>query len=180
MGTLTVGARTSGLVRLITRLHPELHDLFDPHGPLLMSSVTRAAEAGDTVETALNPQPLPPRDALLLAVRQTVKGVAEAAIVADQIGRDAGETLHEVGDDLCPPPPHSKIPWPRRWPGPWPPGEPYPIDIDPEFMTPAVQATAGLAFQAYADGVADPKLSAAFGELADRLCETALSNGVSG
>ncbi|MEV0532457.1 hypothetical protein [Kitasatospora sp. NPDC050463] len=60
----------------------------------------------------------------------------------------------------------------RHWPFPWPPGEPYPID--PGYATPAVQAQAALAFQAYAGGVADEELGAAFGELAERLGQAAI------
>ncbi|MER6450573.1 hypothetical protein DEJ51_21040 [Streptomyces venezuelae] len=171
-------SQTARIVRLAARVRPEMWDAINPHGPVFAAGVAgvagvRSLDGGSAV--ALNPQPLPPREQLRIAVLQTVKGVAETAIGAHQGGRDAREILQAVGDDMCPTPPHVKIPWPKNWPGPWPPGEPFPIDlVGPQYVTPAVQAVAGLAFQGYADNIADGKLSAVFGELADRLFGAAL------
>ncbi|MEW2139688.1 hypothetical protein AB0892_24425 [Streptomyces sp. NPDC005409] len=167
-------SQTARIVRLVARIKPELWDGIEPHGPLFAAAAAQVRSLDRRSDVALNPQPLPPRDLLRLAVLQTVKGVAESAIGAHQRGGDAGEILREVGDDWCPTRPHPKIPWPRNWPAPWPPGEPFPID--PQYATPAVQAAAGLAFQGYADGIAAEKLSAVFAELADRLFDAALRN----
>lgn len=175
MGTMVNASPTVRIVRLIARLHPEWWDVIDKHGPpygAVAVADVRSTDRG--LASALNPQPLPPRVAVQRALRQTVNGIAEAAMGAREAGRDYHEILQEAGDDLCPPPPHRKLPWPRRWPGPWPPGDPIPVDLD--FITPAVQAEAGLAFQAYAEGIADEKLRASFGELADRLFDTAIRN----
>ncbi|MCX4958463.1 hypothetical protein [Streptomyces virginiae] len=170
-------SQTARIVRLAARVRPEMWDAINPHGPVFAAGVAGVRSLDRSSEVALNPQPLPPREQLRMAVLQTVKGVAETAIGAHQGGRDAREILQAVGDDMCPTPPHPKIPWPKNWPGPWPPGEPFPIDlVDPQYATPAVQAVAGLAFQGYADGIADEKLSAVFGELADRLFGAALHN----
>lgn len=172
MGSPASASHGARMLRLLARLNPELWDLFPPHGPAAVTAAERTRPAGGASEAALNPQPLPPRDVLRLAVRQTVHSVAQAAIVAQRTGGDAREILREAGEDWCPTPPHRKIPWPKHWPAPWPPGDPAPVD--PGFATPAVQAAAGLAFQAYADGVADTTLRTAFADLADRLCDAAL------
>ncbi|TJZ57414.1 hypothetical protein FCH28_08335 [Streptomyces piniterrae] len=174
MGSPTSAAHTARIMRMLARLHPELWDLFHPHGPVLTTGAAQIRSLDGGSEVALNPQPLPPRELLRFAIRRTTHGVAEATIGAHQSGRDIREIVQEIGDDWCPTPPHRTIPWPKRWPAPWPPGEPSPVD--PELATPAVQAAAGLAFQGYADGIADEKLCAAFGELADRLFEAAFRN----
>ncbi|MCX4715644.1 hypothetical protein ACFWB2_40490 [Streptomyces virginiae] len=176
MGSPVSASQTARIVRLAARVRPEMWDAINPHGPVFATAVAAVRSPERSSEVALNPQPLPPREQLRLAVLQTVKGVAETAIGAHQGGRDAREILQAVGEDWCPPPPHPKIPWPKYWPGPWPPGEPYPIDlVDPGYATAGVQAVAGLAFQGYADGIADEKLSTFFGELADRLFGAALA-----
>ncbi|WP_051781691.1 MULTISPECIES: hypothetical protein [unclassified Streptomyces] len=177
MGSPVNASQTARIVRLAARVRPEMWDAINPHGPVFATGVSAVRSLERSSEVALNPQPLPPREQLRLAVLQTVKGVAETAIGAYQGGRDPGEILRAVGEDWCPTPPHPKIPWPKNWPGPWPPGEPYPIDlVDPGYATAAVQAVAGLAFQGYADGIADQKLGDHFGELADRLFGAALAS----
>jgi len=168
---------TVQFIRLLARSRPILYELIDPHGPLQVLAGGGGA-SNRSEEVSLNPQPLPPREVLRLAVLHTARGVAEATIAAQMAGRDAGEVLHEVGDDWCPTPPTPKIPWPRHWPFPWPPGEPYPID--PELAIPAIQAEAGLVFAAYAAGIADERLSTAFSDLADRLVDTALQAPANG
>jgi hypothetical protein len=101
--------------------------------------------------------------------------VAEATIASQFAGRDPGEILQEVGDDWCLTPP-GKIPWPRHWPHPWPPGEPYPIIEEIDQVAQSVQVQAALIFQSYAVGIADERLSAGFAKLADRLEEAALAD----
>lgn len=160
------------LLRLLARLHPELWDVINPHGPILAGR-THHQVTDRLSEVALNPQPLPPISELRLAVQRTARAVADATIAAQVAGREPDEVLQEVGDDWCPTPPDRKLPWPRRWPHPWPPGEPYPID--PEFATAAVQAEAAIVFQSYGSSIADERLSAAFSQLADRLFDAALA-----
>lgn len=160
------------LLRLLARLDPRLQEIVNPHLPIL--AVQRmAVVAGPGTEAALNPQPLPPVEILCAAVRRTAVAVAETAVAARAGKRDARAVLAEAGDDWCPTPPQNHIPWPKRRPAPWPPGEPWPIDVD--LARPAVQATAGLVFLAYADGIADAELSAAFTDAADRLIGAALA-----
>jgi hypothetical protein len=169
-------AETVQILRVLARLRPEVWDLIDIHGPLFTSAGSRRSSLLD--EVALNPQPLPPRERLQVAVQVTARAVAEAAIATQMAGRDPGEVLQDVGDDWCPTPPGPKIPWPRRWPRPWPIDEPFPIE--PEDLIPAIQIEAGLVFQSYALGIADEQLSGAFSQLADRLVDTAVQGSSKG
>lgn len=169
-------AQTVQILRVLARLRPEVWELIDIHGPLFTSATSRRSNPGD--EVALNPQPLPPRERLQLAVQGTARAVAEAAIAAQVAGQDPGKVLQGAGDDWCPTPPGRKIPWPRLWPRPWPIDEPLPIEA--ELLIPAIQVEAGLVFQSYALGTADEQLSAAFSQLADRLVGTALQGSTIG
>lgn len=164
-------SQTTQLLRVLARLHPGLWDIINSHGPVI--GVRMHDHVTDRFdEVALNPQPLPPKVQLRLAVQRTARAIADATIAAQVTGRAPDEILQEVGDDWCPTPPDRKIPWPRRWPEPWPPGEPYPID--PELVGPAVQAEAAIVFQSYGSSIADEGLSTAFTQLADRLFDAAL------
>jgi hypothetical protein len=165
-------SRSVRLLRILARLHPELWELIHPHVPKL----ARVADRADAV--SLNPQPLPPKALLAAAVDRGASAIADAAIAAHLSGRDAREILAEIGDDMCPTPPRPKIHWPRQWPLPWPPGEPYPIE--PEVVGQAVQAQSALVFQAYADSVADEELSGAFADLAGRLADASLEGDLAG
>ncbi|MGV9269199.1 hypothetical protein ACWDRR_31550 [Kitasatospora sp. NPDC003701] len=172
---MTLVSQAATLLQLLGRLHPEALDGIRPHLPVLGPTRHVHLAAHSSGQTDLNPQPIPPgATELRLAVAGTVNAVANAAITARLSGGDPRTILTEVGDDWCPTPPDRRIPWPRHWPFPWPPGEPYPIDAD--YATPAVQAQAALAFQAYAAGVADEELGGAFGDLAERLGEAAIGN----
>jgi hypothetical protein len=159
------------LLTVLARLHPTLWELLHPHVPVLVLGRSAAsAPNGHGAEVELNPQPVPPGVELRLAVQRTATAIADAAIAARVAGHDGDGILQDAGDDFCKTP-HGKIPWPRRWPHPWP-DEPYPID--PELAAPAVQAHAALVFQSYASGIADQDLAKAFAGIADRLIGAAL------
>ncbi|MEV8097210.1 hypothetical protein [Kitasatospora sp. NPDC085879] len=162
---MAAGPDTARLLRLMARTDPRIWEILFPHLPLTAEG--RAV--------ALNPQPLPPVELLGAAARRTAVGVAEAAVAAHIAGRDPREVLQDADGDWCPQPPYLTIPWPKKWPLPWPPGEPYPID--PEWAAPAVQATAGMVLQSYAEGILDKELSAAFGASAEKLLGAALNGG---
>ncbi|MCW2702602.1 MAG: hypothetical protein JWQ37_597 [Blastococcus sp.] len=170
-------ARSTSVLRLLASLDPRLWELVHPNVPVLDDAVRAGYRRGDDV--ALNPQPLPPHELLRLETLAAARAVAAAVIAAQFAGRDAREVLQEVGDDWCPTRP-GVIPWPRHWPHPWPPGEPYPIVEDVDRMAQGVQAQAAVVFGSYAAGIADERLSAAFGELADRLEEAALTTRQTG
>jgi hypothetical protein len=175
-----------GIWRLLAHDDPRLWDApHVGHGPLpdpwrqgpspepwRAAVVGPAVHVGGSLErAALNLQPLPPKALLALAVARSAAVIADVAIAVQHSGVDAMSMISDAGDDLCPNPP-SPPRWPRRFPHPWPPGEPYPID--PEIARQVVQAQAAMVFQSYADRIADEELSAAFGGLADRLINAAL------
>src|SRR3954468_15623118 len=116
-------ARSMSILRVLAELDPRLWELVHPNVPVLRAGLGAARQFGD--EVALNPQPLPPRERLLLETVSTAQAVADAAITAQFAGRDAREVLQQVADDWCGTQP-SVIPWPRHWPHPWPPGAAVP------------------------------------------------------
>jgi hypothetical protein len=163
-------AQSYSTLRLLARLDARLWEPLHPHLPLLRDAVASGTRLGD--EVTLNPQPLPPRELLRVSTVQTARSVAEAAIAARFAGRDPADVLEPVSEDWCGTP-HGRIPWPRHWPHPWPPGEPYPITDEVDRVAQSVQAHAALVFGAYAAGIADEELSSVFRRLADRLEEAA-------
>ncbi|MFG2128432.1 hypothetical protein ACGFNV_11610 [Streptomyces sp. NPDC048751] len=167
MATPTIAAQTRRTLELLAHADPRLWDIIEPHLPLLNGGMgVRSEENG---EARLNPQPLPP-EALWRSIRDTAVAVAEATIAASLAGRDPADVLAEVGDDYCPAPP--KFPWPRKWP--MSVRVQQQLAVDGANLGPAVQATAGLVFQTYADRTTDQALRTAFSGLADRLVKTAL------
>ncbi|MFE9469320.1 hypothetical protein ACFYNW_38025 [Streptomyces virginiae] len=165
-------SQTARILELIAHLDPRVWVLH-PHQPVLAAQVVRSADSGP--ETRLNPQPLPPRDLLRLAIHSTVNSVAVTAIAVQAAGHNVQEVLQEVGDDWCTPA-DGRLPWPRHWPAP-PLSRFDPIDHDT--LVAAVQAQAALAFQSYANGVADKQLSTGFAALADRLLKSAADENAS-
>ncbi|MGP4088098.1 hypothetical protein [Streptomyces sp. KR55] len=168
MTDLSSASKTVRVLELLAHLDPRLWEIVNPRQPVFSGAVgVRSAEAGGL---SLNPQPLPPREAMLFAIRDMSLAAAEATIAASMAGGDPSEILKEVGDDLCPDPP--RIPWPKKWPVPVQMQGPFPIDATR--VKPVVQATAALVFQTYADRTTDEALSTSFARLADRLLETAV------
>ena len=166
-------ARSMRVLAVLARLDPRLWELVHPNVPVLQTGLRGNRRPGE--EVFLNPQPLPPRERLLLETVSAARAVAEAVIAAQFAGRDAREILQEVGDDWCPTRP-GVIPWPRHWPHPWPPGEPYPIAEEIDQVAQGAQAAAGLVFESYAAGIQDERLAPSFAELADRLEDAALTD----
>ncbi|MFD8790885.1 hypothetical protein [Streptomyces vinaceus] len=166
-------SQTTRILELIAHLDPRLWELLYPHQPVLAAQVVRSAESDP--ETRLNPQPLPPRDLLRLAIHSTANSVAVTAVAVHAAGQNVQKVLQEVGDDWCTPV-DGRLPWPRHWPAP-PLSRFGPIDHDT--LVAAVQAQAALAFQSYANGVADKQLSTGFAALADRLFKAAAEENTS-
>ena len=151
------------LLRILARSNPAIWDIIDPRDPIFrVGARDRAAE--------LNPQPLPPRAKLRFVAEDTAVAVAQAIIAADLSGQDSAGLLQTITDELCPRP--LKFPWPRKWPRPL---EEVIDDVDPRVVA-SVQTQFGIVFESYAQGIADERLSAVFGEAADRLVITALEN----
>ncbi|MFE2481550.1 hypothetical protein [Streptomyces sp. NPDC059389] len=166
-------SQTTRILELIAHLDPRLWEILYPHQPVLAGQAVRSAESDP--ETRLNPQPLPPRDLLRLAIQRTANSVAVAAVAVHAAGQSVQKVLQEVGDDWCTPV-DGRLPWPRHWPAP-PFSRFDPIDHDT--LVAAVQAQAALAFQSYANGVADKQLSTGFAALADRLFKAAAEENTS-
>ena len=169
MGSPISAAHTARILRHLSRTHPEALDGLVPHTPASAAATAshlRAPTADGNV-----PLSAPEQQAEFWgAVRRTVGRIADAAIVAEQIGRGGRDLLKSVVDDMCGTPPYRELPWPRRWPSPGVPPNP----VDPGSLTPAVQVVAGLAFQSYAERIADKALSGAFNDAADKLLAASL------
>jgi hypothetical protein len=108
----------SGILRLsmfLGKIPPEAFDAIFPHGPVLSR---RAAD--------LNPQPLPPKEQLLMASAAVAHDIAFAAVSAEAAGTgSAAKLVTRAVDDWCGTHPRP-IPWPGPWPFPWPDPEPHP------------------------------------------------------
>ncbi|MFF4299622.1 hypothetical protein ACFY0N_38970 [Streptomyces vinaceus] len=141
-------SQTTWILELNAHLDPRLWDILYPHQPVLAAQVVRSAESDP--ETRLNPQPLPPRDLLRLAIHSTANSVAVTAVAVRAAGQDVQKSA--AGGR-------------RR--------------LDHDTLVAAVQAQAALAFQSYANGVADKQLSTCFAALADRLFKAAAEENTS-
>ena len=100
------------LLAVLGRINPAVWDAIIPHGPVGPQRV------------ALNPQPLPPKEAMLRASAEVAHDIASAAVFAAAAGGEPGRLVSEVIDDWC-----GTWPRPFLWPHPFPflwPSEPEP------------------------------------------------------
>src|SRR4051794_11001409 len=121
-------ANLDRLLAVLSRINPAVWDAIIPHGPVQAHAVT-ARRLSPGAAVALNPQPLPPKEALLLESAAVARDIAFAAVSAEAAGNDAaGRLVARAVDDWCGTHPrHLPIPWPGPWPFPWPPDpEPNP------------------------------------------------------
>jgi hypothetical protein len=103
------------LLAVLGRINPAVWDAIIPHGPV-----------GPAARVALNPQPLPPKEAMLRASAEVAHDIASAAVFAAAAGGEPGRLVSEVIDDWCGTRPRP-FPWPHPFPFPWPPEpEPHP------------------------------------------------------
>jgi hypothetical protein len=144
------------------RIHPEIWDWIVPHGPVLGPRVERVF---------LNPQPLPPREALQIGAAEMAHGLVRMAVEMDLTKGSSADFVREFIDDWC------ATPWPRKWPSPWPgprPDEgpsPEPWDVRTSKIVGAIVfASAGLR-------LSDGDLGTAFAEGAERLAQAAVADG---
>jgi hypothetical protein len=89
--------RYTSLLMLIARM-PEALDALHPHGPLVLNE--------GSARVALNPQPLPPREAIVLGAATMARDVARLAVETDVQGGRASVWLADFIDDWC------GTPWP--------------------------------------------------------------------
>lgn len=158
------------LLALLGRIDPAVWDFIIPHGPVqgaLSGAVSRSSEV------ELNPQPLPPKEALLFASATVAQDIAFAAVAAEAAGTDAAARIVERAvDDWCGTGrPRLPIPWPGPWPFPWPP-EPEP---HPEWDIGASQVVGALSLASVASRMADGEARDALSKGAEQLLQAGLS-----
>jgi hypothetical protein len=161
------------LVRLLAvlgRINPAAWDAIIPHRqtPVALSGpVSRASEV------ELNPQPLPPKEALLLASAAVAQDIAFAAVAAEAAGTDtAARIVDRAVDDWCGTGrPRVPIPWPGPWPFPWPPDpEPH-----PEWDISASRVVGALSLASVASRLADGEARDALSKGSEQLLQAGLS-----
>jgi hypothetical protein len=159
------------LLAVLARINPAVWDAIIPHGPVL-SGASAFEAVSKASEVELNPQPLPPRQQLLLASATVAHDVALAAVTAEAAGTEAASRI--VGravDDWCGTEPrHFPIPWPGPWPFPWPP-EPEP---HPEWDIGASRVVGALSFASVASRLAEGEAREALSKGAEQLLEAGL------
>lgn len=161
------------LVRVLSRINPKAFDAIFPHGPgpigyvLSGSSAVGGALAASASE--LNPQPLPPIDALAVASAEVAQDIAATAVSAEASGTQGGpRNVARVIDDWC------GTPWPRPWPFPWPLQRqndpvPEPYDIG------ASRVVGALSLAFVASRLADGEARDALSKGAEQLMEAGLA-----
>jgi hypothetical protein len=156
------------LLARMGRINPAIFDVI-PRGP---QGAFRAFSPGEAVE--LNPQPLPPKEALQFAAAQVASEIALAAVAAEAAGNDEGaeQIVMQAVDDWCGTPSgHRPIPWPGPWPFPW-----HLDDPDPHpWLVDTVRLVGALTLASVGAQVADGAAREALGHGAERLMETALA-----
>jgi hypothetical protein len=138
------------------KIPPEAWDWIIPHGPVTAHVVNRRGDA-----VSLNPQPLPPLEAVVGA--QQLENLLVSAIIIVG-GRGAGEgagALRAEIDDWC------GTGWPGRWPRPTPPKG----WDESQVFAGAALAAASLAGQ-YEHS---PEMQSALGAAAEQLAEAAVA-----
>jgi hypothetical protein len=164
-------AKVVSLVSVLGRINPAAFDAIFPHGPIPF----RAGAAGRLAPNAseINPQPLPPKDALLVASATVARDIAFAALSAEAAGNadGAGRLIKSAVDEWCGNGrPRFPIPWPGPWPFPWPP-EPEP---HPEWDVVASRVVGALSLAAVASRLSNGAVRDALAAGAERLLDVAL------
>lgn len=157
-------SQTARLLALLGRTRPEVHDVDPPHGPW-RSGLDRL----DAV--ALNPQPLPPRDPVVVAAAAMAARIGALAVEADVRGEQPARWVSEVLEDWC------GTPWPRKWP--WPGPGPHPLDgpqPDP-WVVGAARAQGALVLASLAAGLGDGELREVLAKGAEQLADAAVHAG---
>lgn len=164
-------AYATSLVSILGRINPAIYDVIFPHGPIL-SSFTGLGRAA-TVVSELNPQPLPPKDELLMASAAVARDIAFAAINAEAGGQDnASRIVTTAIDDWCG---NGRPPIPIPWPGPYP--FPFALEAVPHDLDVAAARVVGaLSLAAVASRLAPSKVREALSTGADKLLEIGLGS----
>jgi len=146
------------LLTLIGQIRQQAWDAIIPHGPRTRAANDRLARV------ALNPQPLPPREAFLVGAGEMAAEIARLAIEADVRGEGGGARIvYETIDDWC------GTPWPHKWPLPWPGPDPDPHPWDVALA----RVVGAVVFASIGSRLGEGELQSAFLEGAERLAVTA-------
>ena len=152
------------LLSIVARMPPAAWDAIIPHGPRL-----GGASRGDLV--ALNPQPLPPRDPFLEGAAELAHEAVRTAVGMSMRGESPAGFLHELVADWC------DTPWPRKWPWPWPGPRPEEGPRPEPWQVNAGRVVGAVIFASAGTRIADGELQGTLIEMAQRLAETAVSDG---
>jgi hypothetical protein len=149
------------LLAVLGKINPAVWDVIIPHGPV-----------GPGARVQLNPQPLPPKEQLLVASASVAHDIALAAVGAQAAGADSARLVSDAIDDWCGTrPPHIPIPWPSPWPFPWPP-EPEP---HPDWDIGASRVVGALALASVASRMEAGDARDALGKGAEQLLDAGLA-----
>jgi hypothetical protein len=163
--------RLVSLVSVLGRINPAIYDAIFPHGPILTLTRPFSGQAGQRA-TELNPQPLPPKDELLVASAAVSRDIAFAALSAEAAGNHAAARIIGAAvDDWCGTGrPRVPIPWPSPWPLPWA------LETEPqrEWDVAASRVVGALSFAAVAARIPDGAVREALAKAAEQLLEVAL------
>jgi hypothetical protein len=156
------------LLARMARINPAIFDVI-PRGP---QGAFKALSPGEAVE--LNPQPLPPKEALQFAAVQVANEIALAAVATEASGNDeaAERIVTQAMDDWCGTRSgHRPIPWP----GPWPfPADLLELDPQPRLVE-TVRLVGALTLASVGAQVGEGTAREALGHGAERLLEAALA-----
>lgn len=165
------------LAAVLGRINPSAWDFIIPHGPIL-SRANAAISFGATLAgphahaAELNPQPLPPKDELVLASVAVSRDIAFAALSAEAAGsHGAAKIVTSAVDEWCGNGrPRGPIPWPGPWPFPWA------LDSDPrrEWDVAAARVVGALTLAAIAGRLQEGAVRDAMAGGAERLLDVAL------
>jgi hypothetical protein len=168
------------LTQILAKINPAMWDALIPHsfidpkvhvafGPQTRLSLRRGEEV------MLNPQPLPPLEAFLVASVEAAHDIARAAIAAEVTDGSARSIVVSAMDEWCGTP--RPWPWPWPWPGPWSfdDGDPEP---HPDWDFDASRLVGSLALASVAARMQRGEARDAIEQGAEQLLETALSGKV--
>ncbi len=149
--------RATSLLSIIGRINPAVWDAIVPHGPRFASRLE---------QVALNPQPLPPHEGLLVGAAEMAHTVARLAVEASVRG-ESTDFVREVIDDWC------GTPWPRKWPWPWPGPRPDQGPQPDPWILDTARVVGAVVFTSVASGLGEGELQSTLLEGAERLAEVA-------
>ncbi len=150
--------RATSLLSIIGSINPAAWDAIIPHGPGVASRLE---------QVALNPQPLPPHDGLLVGAANMAHAVARLAVEASLRG-ESTDFVREVIDDWC------GTPWPRKWPWPWPGPRPDEGPFPDPWVLDTARVVGAVVFTSVASRLAEGELQSTLLEGAERLADVAV------